>query len=156
VSEVAMRSGIAGMSRRQMSFSEDDVPHLSCRCWKCGDSTSMPPRSAPTLVLKDFRESKYGHHSWRELYAVLHTCPNKDCYGRPSAITHGPAKTFSSSLILLSIAPTRRRKRSHFGRGHCCNMPMTVAEHPPHASPQRSARSRPCWPKRATANASQA
>jgi hypothetical protein len=70
------------MAGQQMKFSPQDVPHLSCRCWRCGDSTSMPPRSAPSLVLKDFEHSKYGSlHGRRELYAVLHTCTNDTCYG---------------------------------------------------------------------------
>jgi hypothetical protein len=73
------------MAGRQMRFSQQDVPHLSCRCWKCGDSTSMPPRSEPSLVLKGFEGSKYagphGEHARRQLYAVLHTCTNDTCYG---------------------------------------------------------------------------
>ena len=65
--------------RRLLNPDSIDVPHLSCRCWKCGDSTSMPPRSAATLVVTDFDESRFQVR--RDLYAILFSCTNARCYG---------------------------------------------------------------------------
>jgi hypothetical protein len=39
----------------------------------------MPPRSAPTLVVTDYDESRFGVR--RDLYAILFTCTNARCYG---------------------------------------------------------------------------
>jgi Domain of unknown function (DUF4145) len=64
---------------RQMDI---EIPHLSVKCWKCRDSTSMPPRSRAALVHPDYDQSRYANrYGGVPLYAVLHTCTNENCLG---------------------------------------------------------------------------
>jgi len=80
----------------------NEVPHLSAKCWKCGDSTSMPPRCAPVLVTRSYEGSRY-QPRWRnvELYAVLYTCTNATCYGA----TVGYYSLGDNSFLLEFHAP---------------------------------------------------
>ncbi len=54
------------------------IPHLSIRCPRCGDKTSMPPVSDPIQVVRNY-QTEDGFVG--PLVAVLHTCTNTDCAG---------------------------------------------------------------------------